>query len=82
LVEKYRIKSYEELLSMIDNAKWTTEVGESGIEYQVQIEVFYDDEEAGNIRFIASIDDGGILSFMFPLSEDFIKSPNNSFIGE
>lgn len=54
---------------------------DSGTNYQVEIEAFWDDEAAGHLRLIASIDDGGWRALM-PITEGFIVAPNGSFIGE
>ena len=55
--------------------------GDSGAEYQVEIEAFWDDETAGHLRLVASIDDGGWRS-LTPLTDDFIIAPDGFFIGE
>ena len=83
VIERYRRRSYDELVNMIDNSEWIDERAESGTEYQIQVQVFWDDEDNGIIRCFAAIDNGGILSFMFPqISEDFLMNSNNEFIGE
>jgi hypothetical protein len=56
-------------------------VGASGACYQIEIQASWDDKPNGNIRVVGSIDDGGLRAF-FPLTEDFIKSPLNEFVGE
>jgi hypothetical protein len=43
--------------------------------------VLWDDRAGGNIRVIASIDDGGLHAFA-PLTDSFIKAPDGSFVGE
>lgn len=83
VIESYRQLSYDELVKMVDNSEWITERGESGTEYQIQVQVFWDDEDNGIIRCFAAIDNGRIFSFMFPqISEDVLMSSNNEFIGE
>jgi hypothetical protein len=47
-------------------------VGKSGAEYQIEIQVFWDDRINGDLRVIGSIDDGKLRAF-FPLTLDFIK---------
>ncbi len=81
-INKYRLKSCDELIRFIDNSKWIIETGESGEEYQIQIQTLLDDEEKGNIRCVFSIDNGGIFSFMFPISGDFIRNLDDEFISE
>ena len=56
-------------------------VGASGTSYQLELQAFWDDKRLGNLRVIASIDDGGWRAFA-PLSVDFIRAPDESFVGE
>ncbi len=81
-LKKFRSKSYEALLRMIECEPITYKILSSkGIKYQIEIQALWDDKANENIRVIGSIDDGGIRS-IFPLSKDFLKSPNNDFVGE
>ena len=52
-----------------------------GVEYQVEIEAFWDDETAGHLRLVALIDDGGWRA-LAPLADDFIIAADGSFVGE
>ena len=58
--------------------------GASGAEYQVEIEVFWDDprKKGGNLRVMASIDDGRGWRSLSPLNKSFIMAPDGSFVGE
>ena len=81
-LESFRDKPYYELVQMINAEPITGErTSPSGKLYQIEIQVFWDDKPKGNIRVSGSIDDGGLRAF-FPLTEDFIKSPLNGFVGE
>ena len=42
-----------------------------GVQYQVEVQVFWDDKAGGDIRVICQIDDGGIRAF-FPLTKSFL----------
>ena len=53
----------------------------SGKEYQIEIEAIWDNEPEGNLRVFASIDDGG-WSALMPMTDGFIKAPDESFVGE
>ena len=78
----YRDKPYSILASMVDQALDISEVtGESGTNYQIEIQTFWDDKPFGNVRVLGCIDDGGFRVFS-PFSDDFIKSPSNEFVGE
>jgi hypothetical protein len=54
---------------------------DDGGKYQIELQAFWDDQPDGNIRVLGSIDDGGMQS-IFPLSSDFIVSPDGQFVGE
>lgn len=51
------------------------------IPWQLEVVVSWDDEPDGNVRVVASIDDGGLRAFV-PMSEDFIESPSGELVGE
>ena len=71
---KYRNKAYSELVPAIGSLQ-TFEAGETDrATYQVEVQVFWDDKPGGDIRIIASIDDGGIRAF-FPLTKSLVVSP-------
>lgn len=81
-LKKYRSKSYQELIQLIDAEPIVYEIMENNnIKYQIEIQVFWDDKPNGDIRVSGDIDDGGFRAF-FPLTKDFIKDPNNYFVGE
>ncbi len=58
-----------------------TVVVESGVQYQVEVQAFWDGRQPGNLRVIIAIDDGGLRAFS-PLSTDFIVASDGSFVGE
>jgi hypothetical protein len=69
----FREKPYAELIKMVDAEPVTYEKkGPSGVEYQIEIQAFYDGKEGGSIRVAGCIDDKGWRAFS-PLTEDFIK---------
>ena len=77
-----REKLYSDLVLMASQEPFTNErIGPSGKSYQIEIQVFPDDETSGNLRVMGSIDDRGLRAY-FPLSDDFIKSPLNEFVDE
>jgi hypothetical protein len=81
-VAKFRGVAYEQLAAMVDGPTQTTEiVGPSGTRYFIGIVVYGDGEAGGDVRVIATIDDGGWRAFV-PMSDDFIKAPDGSFVGE
>lgn len=81
-LEPFRKKTFSDLIKMVDTEPSTGAVtNENGVHYQIEIQAFWDDKPNGNIRVLGSIDDGGIRAF-FPLTESFIKTPSEEFVGE
>ncbi len=79
---KFRARPYNDLVAMVDAPKRTLEIdGSSGRRYYVDVLIYWDGEPGGNVRVIGTIDDGGVRAFV-PLSSDFIKAPDESFVGE
>jgi hypothetical protein len=79
---EYRRRSYGGLLSLLDGCETFERRGPSGVTYQIEVQVFFDDEEGLNLRVTGAIDDGGWRSTMSPLCDDFIMAPDGSFVGE
>jgi hypothetical protein len=80
-LEVWRTRSYSDLLEFLDRPTTKEVLAESGIKYQIEIQVFWDDKPNGNLRVLGSIDDGGWRAFA-PMSNDFILAPDGSFVGE
>lgn len=83
-VKSFRDKNYHQLSMLIGSGQVYTAVGASGVEYQIEVLVFWDrpDRPEENLRVILSIDDGRFLSSLMPLTTDFIMAPDGDFIGE
>ncbi len=56
-------------------------VGKSDVKYQLEIQALWDDEPKGHLRVMVSIDDGGLRAY-FPMTDDFIITPDGSFVDE
>ena len=78
----YRARSYADLVAIIGQAGCVEVTGPSGLSYQVEVSVLWDHKPGGNVRVLASIDDGSFRVAFTPLSADFIKAPDGTFIGE
>ena len=79
---RFRDEPYDSLVArMSDGSICFERAGASGANYQIEIQVFWDDGDGGNVRVAGSIDDGGWRAFV-PLNSDFIKAPDGSFVGE
>ena len=78
---KLRTLPYRDLMARVDSV-FTEEIArDSERSWQLEFEVVWDDEPHGNIRVIATIDDGGLRAFV-PLTDSFIKAPSGEFVDE
>jgi hypothetical protein len=69
----------ERLLGEIEVREVT---GGSGIEYQVEIQGFWDDGRPGDLRVLVGVDDGSFGGAFSPVDRAFIVAPDGSFLGE
>jgi hypothetical protein len=65
-------RSREELRGLIANPVCLEKTGKSGTVYQIEYEAVWDSEPGGDLRIIASIDDGGFLSALKPVTSGFL----------
>ena len=81
--ELYRLRQfpYSELVKLIGTFQSKEITGEDGKKYQLEIEAVWDGKKGQDIRIIVAADDGGWRAFK-PLTADFIKRPDGSFVGE
>ncbi len=77
----YRTRTYDMLKGMIGKVDAYEVMTADGSAYQIEVQVFWDDKPDGHIRVIGAIDDGGWRAFA-PLSDDFIMTPDGTFLGE
>jgi hypothetical protein len=73
LVE-YRRYSYEKLRIMVGTSQYFEIRGPSGTEYQIEVDVVWDDQPEGAIRVLAAVDDGRWRAFC-PVAFDFLSQP-------
>jgi hypothetical protein len=78
---RYRAMPYAELILLLDQNKHIDTVSSSGTNFQIDVQVMWDDESKGALRIVGVIDDGGWRAFA-PLTADFILRPDGTFIGE
>lgn len=82
IIGTLRDKTYETLVDRyLDAHAHRDVVGASGVEYQVEIDAYWDSGEPGDLRVIVAIDDGGWRAFS-PLVEDFIIARDGSLVGD
>ena len=75
----FAARSYDELVNLLKRADVKNVVGESGANYQIEFDVFWDSNPDGNLRIMASIDDGGWRAF-FPLTDSLIMKPDGTLL--
>ena len=81
-LRRLRASSYQELASAVGKVETREVVGEDGITYQLETQVFWDGKKRADIRVMVACDDGrGWRSFV-PLSDDFIVKPDGSLAGK
>ena len=78
---KYRSRSYEELKQLVSDVDAYEVTGASGADYQIEVQVIWDGKPGGDLRVLASIDDGGWSAF-WPVNGDFAMRPSGEFVGE
>jgi hypothetical protein len=81
-MERWRQRSYQELVALLGHQGCDDVIGPSGTAYQIEVDVCWDGEAGGCVRVMAGIDDGHLLSAFRPLTDDFIMAPDGSFVGE
>jgi hypothetical protein len=81
-LRRLRATSYQELASAVGKVETKEVVGEDGITYQLETQVFWDGNKGADIRVMVGCDDGRGWRAFVPLSDDFIVRPDGSFVGE
>jgi hypothetical protein len=78
----FRAKSYVQLTSLLVAPVYLTSTASSGQTYNVKIEAVWDDQQDGDLRVWALIDDGSLIAAVLPQRVDFIMRRDGSFVGE
>jgi hypothetical protein len=74
-LNEYRKLSYDQLAARIGDEEFPEVVGATGTQYQIETQIVWDDKPGGDVRVLASIDDGGWRAFV-PLCDSLIMTPN------
>jgi len=79
----YRSRSREELAAWVCEGRVdaTEVVAANGTKYQLEVQFVWDAKPNGNVRVIASIDDGGVRALL-PITGSFILGSDGQFVGE
>jgi hypothetical protein len=80
-LSEYRRLPYATLRAQIGAVETSTIVGPSGVEYQIEVQVVWDNKPRGTVRVLGSIDNGGVRA-IFPLCLSFSAAPDGEWIGE
>jgi len=78
---EYRVRPYADLVARIGNVEAFEIVRGDERPWQLEFEFRWDGNPGGSVRVLGSIDDGGIRGWL-PITDGFIKSPSEDFIGE
>jgi hypothetical protein len=82
VLQVFRDEPYKELLGRLETGTVVYERrGPDGVNYQIEIEFSWDGRAGGDVLVTGSIDDGGWRAFV-PITQSFIKSGDDSFVGE
>ena len=71
-------RPYSELAALVDVPKNISVQSPSGVEYQIELNVFYDSGKGGDLRIFGSIDDGGLRAIV-PLTKTLIMKPDGEW---
>lgn len=76
-----RALSYEELAGRVDSVETAEVRAPSGVVYQLEVVFAWDSKPNADVRILGHIDDGGWRAVL-PLTDDFIRAPDGTFVGE
>jgi hypothetical protein len=75
ILRGYEAMSYSELAELVGSVTTQLSTGKTGKRYQVEVQLFWDTGEAGDIRVIATIDEGGLSAFFPTATGTLIRAP-------
>jgi hypothetical protein len=76
---KFVRQSYAQLAELISHPKHITVQASSGVQYQIEFNIFYDSGAREDLRIVGSINSGGWLAFM-ALTKTLIMKPTGELI--
>jgi hypothetical protein len=81
-LQVFRDEPYNDLVNRLGTGPVVCERrGPDGVNYQIEIEFLWDGRAGGDVLVTGSTDDGGCRAFV-PITRSFIKSADESFVGE
>jgi hypothetical protein len=72
-------RSYSQLIALIGKPSGITVRAASGVEYQIEFNVFFDSGAHDDLRIVGSIDDGGWRAVV-PFTKTLIMKPNGEML--
>jgi hypothetical protein len=75
----FAARPYDKLVELISRPEVKSISTESGVSYQIELNVFWDSRPEKDLRIMGSIDDGGWRAFL-PLTESLIMKPDGTLI--
>jgi hypothetical protein len=72
-------RSFSDLVAMIGDDQVKSVSGESGVNYQIELSVYWDSAPRENLRIMGAIDDGGLRALL-PLTDFLIMKPDGTLI--
>lgn len=76
---EFAARPYDKVMASLKHTDVKNVVGDSGTNYQIEINVFWDSKPDGNLRIMASVDDGGWHAFI-PVTDSFIMKPDGTLL--
>jgi len=70
-LDEYRKLGYDGLAERVGDEEVSEAVGPSGVRYQMEIQIVWDDKPSGDVRVLGSIDDGGWRALL-PLCDSLL----------
>lgn len=74
-LDEYRQLTYDQLAARVGDEEFPEISGPSGTQYQLEIQIVWDDKPGGTVRVLGSIDDGGWRAFL-PLCDSLLMTPD------
>lgn len=74
-LDEYRQLTYDQFAARVGDEEFPEVVGASGAQYQIEIQIVWDDKPGGAVRVLGSTDDGGWRAFL-PLCDSLLVTPD------
>jgi hypothetical protein len=81
-IERLRVTSYQDLRDRYREVDVHDVVGRDRARYQIETDAFRDSRQGANLRVMATVWPTESSSRFKPFSDDFIKAPDGTFVGE